>query len=83
MHTAKFLKEKKIISNFHTTKIQKIYINMYFGFNNQFIKITRTKPIFQKNSKNSFCFILILRITRLYVRYSFDIKKIVFFKKKY
>jgi hypothetical protein len=47
MHTAKSL--KKIISYFHTTKIQKtIGISMHFDFNNQFIKVTRTKPIFQK-----------------------------------
>jgi hypothetical protein len=31
--------------------------NMHFDFNNQFIKVTRTWPIFQKNLKNIlFCF---------------------------
>jgi hypothetical protein len=30
-------------------KLQKqIYFSMHFGFNNQFIKVTRTRPIFQK-----------------------------------
>jgi hypothetical protein len=29
---------------------------MHFGFNNQFIKVTRTWPIFQKIQKNIFLF---------------------------
>ena len=29
---------------------------MHFGFNNQFIKITRTRPKFQKFQKNYFVF---------------------------
>jgi hypothetical protein len=33
---------------FSYNKFQKICISMYFGFNNQFIKVTKTKPIFQK-----------------------------------
>jgi hypothetical protein len=50
MHTTKSL--KKIISCFHKKKIQKnIYFSMHFGFNNQFIKVLRTKPIFQKTPK--------------------------------
>jgi len=55
---------------------------MYFDFNNQFIKFTRTNQNFKKKKlqKKSFCFLLILRITRLYVRHSLDIKKIVFLK---
>jgi hypothetical protein len=51
---------------------------MHFGFNNQFIKIMRTRPIFQKFQKKSF-FLLILNITHLYVKCILDIKKIVFF----
>ena len=55
MHTAKFLKTKIF---FYTTKKTKKYIcyfSMHFGFNNQFIKVMRTWPIFQK--KNIlFCF---------------------------
>jgi len=74
---AKYLKKKK--SYFHI-KFQKIGISMHFDFNNQFIKVTRTRPIFKKfYNKNSFCFLLILRIMHLYVRRSLDIKKIVFF----
>ena len=38
-------------SYFHTTKIQKIGISMHFGFNNQFIKVTRTRAISQKFKK--------------------------------
>ena len=54
MHTAKSLKNKrkKIILYFYITKkISKICISMHFGFNNQFIKVTRTRPIFQKFKK--------------------------------
>ena len=47
---------------------------MHFGFNNQFIKATRTKPIFQKFKKNIFCFLLISRVMILYVRRIPDIK---------
>ena len=32
---------------------------MHFGFNNQFIKVTRTGPIFKKIQKYIFCFLLI------------------------
>ena len=59
MHTAKSLKNnnKKIILYFHITKkFQKICISMHFGFNNQFIKVTRTRPIFQISKKNYFVF---------------------------
>jgi hypothetical protein len=75
MHTAKSLKNfKKIILYFHTIKkISKICISMHFGFNNQFIKVTRTGPIFQKIS-NFFCFLLISRVTTLYVKCIPDIK---------
>jgi len=55
MHMAKSLKEK-ITLYFHTTKIQKICISMHLGFNNQFIKVTRTRPIFQKNTKKNILF---------------------------
>jgi len=78
MHMAKSLKEK-ITSYFHTTKIQKICISMHLDFNIQFIKITRTRPIFQKTNKKIFCFFLISGITDLYVKRTPDIKKVVFF----
>jgi len=60
MHTAKSLKTKKFCIFIQQRK-QKIYIcyfSMHFGFNNQFIKVMRTWPIFQK-SKKYFCFVLI------------------------
>jgi len=50
---------------------------MHFGFNNQFIKVMRTWPIFQKNQKKYFVLVLISRITNLYVKRIPDIKKIV------
>jgi hypothetical protein len=52
---------------------------MHFGFNNQFIKVMRIWPIFQKNPKKLFCFLLISGITNLYIKRTPDIKKVVFF----
>jgi hypothetical protein len=90
MHTAKSLKSKKIILYFHTTNKTSIYIyiyvklqyiicfSMHLGFNNQFIKVTRTRSIFQKTPKKIFCFLLISGITNLYVKRTPDIKKVVF-----
>jgi hypothetical protein len=46
---------------------------MHFGFNNQFIKVVRTKPIF---FKKSFYFLLVFEITNLYVKRFLDIKKV-------
>jgi hypothetical protein len=51
---------------------------MHFGFNNQFIKVMKTWPIFQKNQK-IFCFVLMFGITNLYVKRIHDIKKVFFF----
>jgi hypothetical protein len=45
---------------------------MHFAFNNQFIKVTRTWPIFQKFQKNYFVF-LISGIMNLYVKHTPDI----------
>jgi len=78
MHTAKSLKEK-ITSYFHKTKILKICISMHLDFNNQFIKVTRTRPIFQKTPKKIFCFLLISGIKNLYIKCTPNIKKVVFY----
>jgi hypothetical protein len=51
---------------------------MHLGFNNQFIKVTRTRPTFQKTPKKIFYFPLISGIMNLYVKRTPDIKKIVF-----
>jgi hypothetical protein len=48
---------------------------MHFGCNNQFIKVTRTWPIFQNNPKKIFFFLLISGIMNLYVKRTPDIKK--------
>ena len=56
-------------------KIQKIYISMHLGFNNQFIKVTRTRPIFQKTPIKIFYFLLISGIMNLYVKHTLNIKK--------
>jgi hypothetical protein len=47
---------------------------MHFAFNNQFIKVTRTRPIFKKLKKKVFCFLLISGVTTLYARRIPDIK---------
>jgi len=52
--------------------------SMHFDFNNQFIKVIRTRLIFQKYPK-IFCCLLVYEITNLYVKYIPDIKNIVFF----
>jgi hypothetical protein len=68
MHTAKSLKEKKNHIIFSYNKNAKICIRMHFDFNNQFIKVTRTRPIFQKFQKKLFCFLLVSRVTTIYVK---------------
>jgi hypothetical protein len=46
---------------------------MHFGFNNQFIKVTRSMPIFQNFKKKSFCFFFNIKdyelIRKIYSRY--------------
>ena len=56
MHATKSLKAKIILYFLYTTKktSKKKYFNMHVGFNNQFIKVMRTWPIFQKNQKKYF-----------------------------
>jgi hypothetical protein len=60
MHTAKSLKAKKthVLFFIQQRKLKKnYYFSIHFGFNNQFIKVMRTWPIFQKIKKNIlFCF---------------------------
>ena len=46
---------------------------MRLGFNNQFIKVTRTRPIFQKTPKKYILFVLISGIMNLYVKHTLDI----------
>jgi hypothetical protein len=58
MHTAKFFKN---IKNSHCIFIQKKLKKKYvltciLSFNNQFIKVLRTRPIFQKYQKKYFVF---------------------------
>jgi hypothetical protein len=76
MHTTKSLKAKKSYCIFiQQRKLQTIYFSMHFGFNNQFIKVTRTWLILQKIQKKIFCFVLISEIMNLYVKCIPDIKK--------
>ena len=58
MHTVKSLKAKNhIVFLYNKENFKKIYyFSMHFGFNNQFIKVMRTWPIFQKNQKIFFSF---------------------------
>jgi len=46
---------------------------MHFGFNNRFIKVTRTNQYF-KNFKKIILFYFNIRVTTLYVRRILDIK---------
>jgi hypothetical protein len=52
---AKSLKYKNFHIMFSHNK-NKHVLACIFGFNNQFIKVMRTRPIFQKISKNYFVF---------------------------
>jgi len=58
MHTIKSLENKKksYCIFIQQRKFQKICINMHFSFNNQFIKVTRTRPIFKNFQKKYFVF---------------------------
>jgi len=60
MHMAQSLKDKKkkhhIVFAYRKQKKFKICFSMHFGFNNQFIKVMRTRPIFQKIPKKYFVF---------------------------
>jgi hypothetical protein len=78
MHTTKHLKVKThIVFSYNKENFKKKYFSMHFGFNNQFIKVTRTWPKFQKKSKKIFCLVLIFGITNLYVKRIPDIQKVV------
>jgi len=48
--------------------LKKNVLACLLSFNDQFIKVMRTRPLFQKYQKKLFCFLLISRITNLYVR---------------
>jgi len=45
-----------IYTHTHKKKNSKICISTYFGLNNQFIKVTRTRPIFQNFQKKIILF---------------------------
>jgi hypothetical protein len=49
-------KIKKKSSHYIFIQQKKIFFSMHFGFNNQFIKVTRTRPKFQKFQKTYFVF---------------------------
>jgi hypothetical protein len=57
MHTPKSLKEKNyIIFSYNKENLKKKCFSMHFGFNNQFIKVTKTWLIFQKFQKKIILF---------------------------
>jgi esterase/lipase superfamily enzyme len=76
MHTAKFSlkKIKKLKKSYFIFIKKKKVLACIFGFNNRFIKVTRTGQYFKNFKKNYFVFILISEITTLYVRRILDIK---------
>ena len=71
------LKKKSYCIFIQQRKFQTIYFGMHFGFSNQFIKVTRTWSIFQKKFKKKYFFVLMFRITNLYIKRIPDIKKVV------
>jgi len=48
--------------------LKKKGVSMHFGFNNQFIKVTRTDQYFKNSKKKLFYFLLISGVTTLHVR---------------
>jgi hypothetical protein len=55
--TKSLIAKNHIVFSYNKENFQKICFSMYFGFNNQFIKVMRIWPIFQKFQKNIlFCF---------------------------
>jgi hypothetical protein len=81
MHTTKSLKDKKKKSSYGIFIQQKnnLCFSMYFGFNNQFIKAIRTRPIFQKKYLKNIFFSFSIWIMNLYIKHISDIKKEVSF----
>jgi hypothetical protein len=65
--------KKYLMSYFHT---KKNVLACILRFNNQLIKAMRTGPIFQKY-QTIFCFLLVSKITNLYVRCIPNIKMVV------
>ena len=74
LHTAEFLKDK----------IKKLYCILKKGvlacilaLITSLLKSWELDQYFKNNKKNLFCFLLILRITHLYVRRILNIKKVI------
>jgi hypothetical protein len=80
MHTAKSLKAKKLIFYFHTTKktSKKNVLACILALITSLLKSQEFGQYF-KNPKKLFCFLLISRITNLYIKRTPNIKKVVFF----
>jgi len=76
MDTVKSLKAKKIILYFHTTKktSKKYVLACILALITSLLK---TRELGQYFKKSNFFFVLVSRITNLYVKYIFDIKKVV------
>ena len=54
IHTAKFLKDKKLYRIFIQQKFKKYVLACILDFNNQFIKAMRIKLIFQTYQKKNY-----------------------------
>jgi len=81
MHTAKSLKAKKLIFYFHTTKktSKKNVLACILALITSLLKSREYFGQYFKNPKKLFCFLLISRITNLYIKRTPNIKKVVFF----
>jgi len=73
MHMAKSLKAKNHIVLSYKRENQKHVLTCILAFNNQFIKVTRTWPIFQEIKKK-----LVSGITNLYIKRIPILKKVFF-----
>jgi hypothetical protein len=76
-HAYDQLSQRKKLYCIFIQKNSKICVSMHFGFNNQFIKVTRTRPIFQKIPKNILFSFSIWDYE--FICKMFDIKKVFFF----
>jgi len=78
MHTVKSLKKKNhIVFSYNNENFKKYVLACILALITSLLKLWELGQYFKKNLKNQICFLLILRITLLYVRHIPDIKNVV------
>jgi hypothetical protein len=78
MHTVKSLKKIHIIFSYNKENPKNV-LACILALITSLLKSWELGQYFKKNPKKLFCFLLISRITNLYVKRTPDIKKVVFF----